>query len=172
VRWNYPALYVEYKGRIAEWFDAEPALMFSWMNRKKRANPQRELGRRDEEFQTMRASDSRFYWLSTDALKPAVLNDVANWKPNKLPATLQARIFSLPDGMGQEIQVRTSGVNEVTIWLGPGMIDYAKLVTVKVNGGQLRPNRKISPSIETLLENLHQQGDRQRLYWARIDVKT
>lgn len=166
---HYPALYVEYRGRIAEWFEAEPPLMFNWMNRKKRANPQRELGIREEEFKTMRALDNRFYWLSTDSLQPRVLNDVAAWNKNAMPATLQARIFSTKDG--PEIQVKTSGVNQVTIWLGPGMIEYDKMVKVVINSGQLRPNRKITPNVETLLEHLYQLGDRQRLYWARIDVK-
>jgi hypothetical protein len=32
-------------------------------------------------------------------------------------------------------------------------------------------NRKLTPSLEVLLKDLIERGDRQRLYLARVDVK-
>ena len=165
IRLNYPAFNVEYKGRAAEWFEAEPELMIDWMNRKKRVHPMKMLGGPGEEFKTMRAADNRFYWLSTDAVLPRFLNDAARWNQNTIPATLQARIFT-----DNQINVRTHGVGQVTIWLGPGMVDYAQPVKVFINSNALAP-RKIVPSVEELVEDFCQRGDRQRLYWARIAIQ-
>jgi pimeloyl-ACP methyl ester carboxylesterase len=169
VRWNYPSLYVEYKGRGVEWFGAELPAMFDWMGRKKRAHPLRELGRVNystggagEEFKTMRPTDNRFYWLAADEVQARHCNDVAKWKPLLTPATLQANIFS-----GNQIHVRTTGINHGSVWLGPTMIDFTKPATLRVNSRQLGP-LPVRPNLETLLTDLHQRGDRQQLYFARL----
>src|SRR6266699_2598908 len=36
---NYPALFVEYKGRGLEWFGGEVPYLFDWMSRKRRNTP-------------------------------------------------------------------------------------------------------------------------------------
>jgi hypothetical protein len=169
VRWNYPGFYVEYKGRSADWFSAEPPLMMDWMNRKKRLHPIRDLGRETEEYKTVRTTDNRFYWLSTDEIDPRSLYKEGPPVSNPPPASMWAMIST--STQTQQIQVRTRGLNKVTVWLGPGMINYAEGVSLRLNGATLWNNRKITPSIDVLLENLYEQGDRQRLYWARLDFK-
>ena len=170
VRWNYASFYVEYRGRGVEWFAAELPIMFDWMNRKKRAHPLRELGRVNfnggagEEFKAMRLTDNRFYWLEAE-LQPRHVNYVPNWSKHLAPATLQANIFA-----GNLIHVRTKGANQVTVWLGPSMIDFNKPVTLRVNGQQLRPVR-VEPKLEILLEDVYHRGDRQRPYFARVSAK-
>jgi hypothetical protein len=164
IRWNYPAMNVEYRGRPNEFFEAEVETLMDWMSRKKRARPQKELGF-PEEFKTMRETDNRFYWLSANALDPRVLNHAGKaWNQRTVPAKLQARIFT-----DNQINVRTFGVRELTLWLGPGAVNYAQKVRVNINGAVLV--RLVTPSVETLLEDFCQQGDRQRLFWARIDLK-
>ncbi len=110
----------------------------------------------------MRPTDNRFYWLATDAVQPGRVNDVATWNPRLAPATLQATIFS-----GNQIHVRTTGVNQVCVWLGPSMIDFTKPVTLRVNSRQIGP-LLVRPSLQTLLEDFYQRGDRQQLYFARL----
>jgi pimeloyl-ACP methyl ester carboxylesterase len=170
VRGKYPALYVEYKGRGGEWFGGEQAPMMDWMNRKKRANPVREVGRdgggasNGEEFKTMRATDNHFYWLSTAAVNERYVNDFRSWNVNTTPALLQATIFA-----GNQIYVNARGVKQVTVWLGPGMIDFEKPVTVQVNRAKVWIDKKVTPSLTTLLEDFYQRGDRQRLFLAKVD---
>src|SRR5262249_19190815 len=71
---SYPALYVQYKGRGREWYDAEMPYMFDWMARKKRDAAFPELGRsgagvgNGEEFHSMRPTDNHFYWLSGEEM--------------------------------------------------------------------------------------------------------
>ncbi len=169
VRWHYPALFIEYKGRGKDWFGAELPSMMDWMTRKKRGFPMRQVGVVNrgsgpgEEFCTMRNIDNRFYWLSTNRIDPRYLNAGGNrWDPRKrLPATMAARIFS-----GNQIHVHTKGINQLTIWLAAGMIDFDKKVKLRVNGNT--GTRMVSPNIETLMEHFYEHGDRQRLFLDRI----
>jgi pimeloyl-ACP methyl ester carboxylesterase len=185
IRSHYAALYVEYKGRATEWFAGEMPQMMNWMSRKKRSHPLRQVGRyhtggsagSGEEFKTMRQSDNRFYWLSTEAIKDSNLNDHANFSVRKLPATLQADL-----GVGNELDkkganiwsqfnIRTSGVKQVSLLLEGGVIDFAKPVRIRVNGDQIGSDRVIAANLQTMLDDLAATGDRQRLIFARVDVR-
>jgi len=171
VRWNYPSFYVEYKGRGVEWFGGELPTLLDWMGRKKRAHPLRDLGRVNfsggagEEFKTMRLTDNHFYWLEAE-VQPRYVNNSTRWNSRAAAATLQANIFA-----GNQIHLRTTGINHVTVWLGPSMIDFTKPVALRVNNQQLAP-MPVRASLETLLEDVYQRGDRQQLYIARVSVKT
>jgi hypothetical protein len=183
IRGHYPSLYIEYKGRGSDWFSGELANMMDWMSRKKRHHPLKEMGRyhtgggRGEEFKTMRTSDDRFYWLSTDDISAKHINTFASWSNQMEPATLQASasVGNEADKSGARIwtqfNIRTTGVKQVTLWLAPNQIDYAKPVIVRVNGQQVGGSRHIQPSVQTLLEQLYLSGDRQRLFVARIDLR-
>jgi hypothetical protein len=168
VRQHYPVLFVEYRGRGKDWFGAELPTMMDWMSRKKRAHPQQELGRanRNEEFLTMRETDNRFYWLGTSSINNSCLNDAADWNRNCRPASMQARIAG-----ANFISARTSGLRQLTIWLGPGMVNFNQPVKVFVNALPMGQGFKVQPGLETLLEDYYQRGDRLRLYLAKIDVK-
>jgi predicted esterase len=87
---GFPWLLVQYKGRGLEWFPGEVPSMFDWMNHKrglyKRARAVPDLGKDGgggilgQEFYSMRQTDNRFYWLSTDAIGTRAVNDAANWR--------------------------------------------------------------------------------------------
>jgi hypothetical protein len=72
-----------------------------------------------------------------------------------------------------QINVRTSGVNQVTVSIGPKMIDWDLPVHFRVNGFSLREvkDRLIQPSLATLLEDFYAQGDRQRLIYAKLEAR-
>src|SRR5262249_13736018 len=78
---SYPMLWVDYKGRGMEWFSAEVPNILDWMRPKRRAFPLHQLGtdgngtQFGNEFCTLRRTDNRFYWLSTDAVHERNLND-------------------------------------------------------------------------------------------------
>src|SRR5262249_11323338 len=116
---GFPMIFVVYKGRGLEWFSGELPNIFDWMGRKERANPIAELGRPaaggpvGDEFQTMRTTDNHFYWLSTEAVGERHLNEGgARYNPGILAALLQGNI-----GKGNHINVRVSGVKQVSLWL-------------------------------------------------------
>jgi pimeloyl-ACP methyl ester carboxylesterase len=177
VRCSFPAVYVEYKGRPLEFFEAEPKFLLDWMSGKKRALPLNLGGK--FEFKTMRSTDNAFYWLSTTAVLPAYINQAGPaFNTARSAATLRGEIRG-----NNTIYLHAGGVANVSIWLGPGMLNTTEVITDKKKGGQPdemkvkvhvnngRPaERSVVPSAEVLLETLNRTGDRQRLFWAKLDV--
>lgn len=164
---GYPSLFIEYRGRGAEWFEAELPYMFNWMSYKKREAAFPELGRSaglsGEEFQTMRSTDNRFYWLSTDSINEKYLNEGPTYSNRVIPAGMQARIAE-----GNQILIQTRGLKQLTVWLGSKMVDFEKPVTIRVNGNTLLNNRMVKPSLRTLIEDFQSRGDRQRLFLVEL----
>jgi hypothetical protein len=180
VQRGFASLMTIYRGRPQEFFLAEVPTAIDWMNRKKRATGFPELGRnpnqgtQGQEFQTMRATDNRFYWITVESLNEKYLNPLLE-KTNATPAVVQANIRE-----GNHIVVNTRGIKSLKLWLGRvwdaqngsrPMIDFDKPVRVQVNlsmyGNRLH---KTTPSLDTMLEDLYQRGDRQRLFTATIDL--
>jgi hypothetical protein len=175
---GFPSIWVDYKGRPLEWLGGELPNMFDWMRLQHRAFPMQQLGvdgggsSFGKELCTMRSGKSHFYWLSTDAVHPAHVNDPARWRSNVMPATLHGRI----DPTSNDVFLRTFGVEEVTLWLGrsPGgrtMIDFDRGVTVRLNLTIAMADRKVTPNLGVLLEDLYERGDRQQLFLARLTFK-
>ncbi len=182
----YPQLWVDYKGRGVEWYAGEVPNMFDWMRYQRRVFPNKDMlrklgssghgGQFGNEFCTLRPCDNHFYWLSSDDIR--YTKDLDNWKARLRtpPASLTARIDS--SGEDNKIYLETSGVGRVTVWLGRNnkgedAIDFDKPVTVQ-HGFNLVGTwvkRKVSPSLEVLLEDLAQRGDRQQLFLAKIAIK-
>lgn len=158
---NYPSLWVEYRGRTTEWYAAEANFAFDWMNHKKRFNGVPETG----EFQTQRTTDHRFYWLSVDGISEKCLNTPRGFNHFGQPATVQGKI-----GEGNTIMVHAKGAKTVTVWLGRGMVDFEKPVGVSINVQSRFNNRKLTPSLGTLLEDFYQRGDRLRLFLVKIEL--
>jgi predicted esterase len=166
---NYPALYIQYKGRGSEWFGAELPYIFDWMGRKRRANGFPNLGRSGgafgDEFQSLRPTDNHFYWVELEGLDDRHANDGRNWKSNVSPASVQARISE-----GNQINLHATGFKRAVLWFRSGMIDFEKPIKLYVNAQQAFAKRKVVPSLETLLEEFYLQGDRQRVFLAKLEV--
>jgi hypothetical protein len=174
---SYPMFWVEYPGRGVEWFAGEVPNLFDWMRNQRRAFPLERLGsdgiggKFGNEFSTMRPGDNHFYWLSTSAISPANYNSFARWNPNVSCATLTARV----DAKSNVIQLKTSGIRQVTVWVGrnregANLIDFDKPLTVNWDFTPKWANRKVSPSLATLLEEVYLGGDRQQLFLAKIEL--
>jgi pimeloyl-ACP methyl ester carboxylesterase len=174
---GYPALWVEYKGRGTEFFTAELPTVFDWMRHQKRAFPLRRLGsdggggQFGNEYCTLRETDNRFYWLSSSSIHPRSTVPADRWTIHTQPATMTATIN--PDT--NEISVMTQGLNQLTIWLGRNaagqyQIDFDRPVNIRMGAFKmLAINRKVTPSLQVLLEDLYQRGDRKQLFLARLD---
>jgi len=121
-------------------------------------------GSLNQEYQTLRSTDNRFYWISTDSIRPVNVLDGSKWTNNINPATIQGRIAE-----GNYIHLTTRGLMRVTIWLAKDMIDFSKPVTVRINNTFMIQKGKVQPSYATLLEDLFNRNDRQRLFWAKLE---
>jgi hypothetical protein len=160
---SYPMIYVQYKGRGAEWFSGEVPFLFDWMNRKRRANPAHQLGRygnggsMGSEFQTMRVGDNRFYWIGVDEISSRYVHEPSR---NRQPAYLCAT------NRDNSIVVHTGGVKRITIWLSRDMVDFTRKVSIVVNHTS-RSAKLFTPSAEVMLEDFYERADRQRLFVAK-----
>src|SRR5262249_29933234 len=145
--------------------------IFEWMTRKKRSAPVTQLGRFGQgafgdEFVSYRATDNRFYWISSDRIDPACINRVPGWRAIK-PASLYAAI----QPSRNEIFVTCSGFRPLALWLGrDARLDFDKPIQVHING-PVALKRKVAPSLTTLLEDFAARLDRQRLFVGRIDLQ-
>jgi hypothetical protein len=174
-RWmprGFSTLIVSYKGRGAEWFPEELPFAFDWMGRKRRVDPGKMVGPPAYDgktiaagFSSVRYTDNRFHWLSTEEIKSERSMSPVLGSKATTPAKFSAKIVE-----GNAIEAKCFGMSTVTIWFGRGMLDYTKPVKVKVNGGK-PVTEKISPKIEVLMEDLYQRGDRQRPYFEKIELK-
>lgn len=170
---GYPSLFVEYKGRGQEWFPGELPSIFDWLDRKKRVFPYPELGRpgspapEGSEFSSMRPTDDRFYWLSGVKMGASHINDGRSWSNKIGAATLQARANDK-----NQFNVNARGFKRVIVWFAPTMVDFEKPLNVYVNSKLQWTRKKISPSLETLLEDLYQRGDHTQVYVAKLELSS
>jgi tetratricopeptide (TPR) repeat protein len=175
---GFPALWIEYKGRGSEWLSGEVPLMFDWMRNQSREFPQRRLGTDGaggifgEEFTSVRATDNRFYWVSGTTIKRCQMPDT-EWKPNMPSATITASVSTEGNG----ISVKSSGYSQISVWIGRNaagryLLDLERPVTIRHGLGTVIVNeRKLTPSLGILLEDLYQRGDRRHLFVARVDFR-
>ncbi len=162
VRNYHDVLYCEYVGRGYESFYEEIHVLFDWMDLHRRVKTPDEL-----DLKVLRPSDNRFYWLEAYGLPASVLQSNAallnaNGRGRVVPATLEAR-FSEANGL----DVRRSGASQHVVWLNEDLVDFEQRFTAKVKGRQ-KFNDFLSPSAETMLEDLRVRGDREKLFTVRL----
>ncbi len=158
---SHPSLWIEYKGRGNEWFGGELTNCFDWMGRRQRPS----LPKETVEFKSHRPTDNRFYWLTVDGISErAVIGDVRNFNHYLVPSIVQGKVSE-----ANRLNVSVRGFKQLTVWIGRGMVDFDKPVTISVNQAAAPTTRKITPSLQTLLEDFYQRGDRGRLFLARVD---
>jgi hypothetical protein len=176
-RWmpkGFPSLIVSYKGRGPEWFSGELPYAFDWMGRKHRAEPGKRLGPpalgfADEGFSSVRFSDNRFHWLSTEEIKAERVLTPGAAKERNPPHP--AKFFA--NVTGNTVEGKALGMRQLTVWFGKGMVDYTKPVKVQFSNdkGTWKDTKLITPDIAVLMEDLYERSDRQRPYFGRIDFK-
>ncbi|HVS34539.1 MAG TPA: hypothetical protein VMS17_03090, partial [Gemmataceae bacterium] len=177
---KYPVLWLQYKGRGVEWFGGEVPTMFDWMRGKKRQFPLQQLGGAGGDgsyFTSERTTDNAFYWLTTDDIEARRINSEVRWMAAVAPARISGRIDLDNNG----VYVDTTGVKQVTVWLGANgdgvdMVRFDKPLTVHwIHGGSSElvwNNKTVTRSLATLMEDLARRGDRQRLFTAKLEFST
>ncbi|TWU23751.1 peptidase [Bythopirellula polymerisocia] len=147
---------VEFHGRGYEPFHDEILEIFDWLGRKQRVWPPQEF-----ECNTMRDWDNFFWWIEGRGFPSSVTP--GNWPArNARPTPVEGRI-----GNGNRLSARTACA-ETTIWLRPDVVDFDKPIRVTLNGNRVKGDDQ--PSLEVLLEDARTRADRQRPFWAKLQV--
>lgn len=163
---GYPSIYVEYTGRGFEFFHGELPYIFDWMGRQKRGYGFPELGKPDvqggrlgQEFRTHRQGENRFYWISSQELGPATGRD---------PAKVTARVDN------NQIVIRMERFKQLTVWLNASMVNLDQQVEIRINPSA--PTNRVkkqlaTPSLQVLLEDYYNRGDKRNLFVAKVDFR-
>ena len=164
-RHGFPAVMTIYKGRAVEWFAAETPTIFDWMSRKTRVNGTATLalGSNRQSWAMLRENDNRFYWLQADKVVVGKNGGAI------VPALMQG------DVRGNLIDLKCDKVKHLTVWLSAEMIDWTKPVKVQINGSVpsgWSKAKAIEPSLDVLLEDYHERGDRRMLFLNKLELKT
>jgi len=158
----FDVIYAEYIGRGYESYYEEIHQLFDWMALHRRRKHPKKV-----EVRTLRPSDNRFWWVRASGFprnvtQSTVLVDKA---PKTRPMKLTAWVNPSND------VILRSGADEHTLWLSPDFIDYSERVNVRLVGlGRKVYSGFLTRELDTLLEDLRIRGDRQKLYWTRLDV--
>ncbi|MFM7097006.1 MAG: hypothetical protein ACKO16_06250 [Gemmataceae bacterium] len=174
---GYPSIWTQYKGRGIEFFRAELPLICDWMRGKSRAFPMNQLGSDGggsilgNEFQSTRSCDNQFYWIGTDTISENRINYPQTWKPNLQPASF----FVKSDSATNNLTVKTYGMKNFYLLFGKNskgesQIDFDKPVSITTNLIS-KWNGKVVPSLDTLMENFLETGDRKNHVYAKVLVK-
>jgi hypothetical protein len=160
---NYDVMYVEHYHRALEPFPEEAPTLFDWA-----AGRKRDPAPKDFEVVAAREGDDRFYGLVIREFargrtaEPAVVDPLGrNLKPATL--ALQAK------GLGSLLNITTSGVNQLDVWVPGAWVDPAKRFEIRVNR-KTAFRGMVQPDFAASLEDLRSRGDRQQLYWFKIPV--
>ena len=68
------------------------------------------------------------------------------------------------------IQLETRGIGRLRLHFDPELVDFARKVTLTING-KSRPPLTLVRSTESMLRHVHRTGDTARLYWATQDLE-
>ena len=156
---GFDTTYVEYRGRGHEHFSDEILRIFDWLARRKRDFFPREI-----DAVTMRPWDRFFWWVELEGLPPRTIVLPEEWPPaaGVRPFQVEAKV-----GATNSLTVRC-GAERVRIWLSPELVDFAKPLTVTLDGQRLLKGRP-TPDVGVLLEDVRLRSDRQHPFWAVVD---
>ena len=159
---GYDLTVVEFLGRGHENFSDEILTLFDWMERKKR-----DFYPESFQVSTMRPWDSFFWWVDVEKLPEKSLVLPAEFpKKNVMAAKISAELLQTVNTL--KVDVPTGNV---TVWVGPKMLDFDRPINFMVNGKKIRL-KDWKPDLETLLEDVRTRGDRQNPFWLRVVTET
>ena len=149
--YHYDVIYAEYIGRGFEPYYAEIHRLFDWMDLTRRTKYVKEVDAR-----VKRPGDNRHFWIKAEGLPRNILQ-------GPKPMILNARVTP-----GNTIRIK-SGAERNTIWLSPDFVDFDERVGVFL-GNRRKFNDFLRLDVEAMLEDLRIRGDRQKLYWVKMEL--
>lgn len=151
----------EYKGRGHEPFHDEILELFDWMSFKKRSGPPQQF-----DCAALRPWDNFFWWLEVGEFPNQHMIYPTDWSGGRvIPAHVEGRVY--PDN---RLTAKTVG-RGTTIWLGPDFVDFSKPIRLTFNNRKVsEPPGGIKPDVSVLLEDVRTRADRQRPFWAKVEM--
>ncbi|MEX0585300.1 MAG: hypothetical protein WD176_01560, partial [Pirellulales bacterium] len=172
MRAKQDVIYCEYKKRGFETYFEEFGRIFDWLAVHRRAPQPTDLGvdrRNSGGFRLLRPFDTRCHWLEITGL-PEKLSEPVLWESRPLrvqPMTIDASVTASESL--NTFYIKHPG-SHATLWLSPELVNFDQRIKVSHKGSGNAFFDFVSPDIGVLLEDLRVRGDRQRLYWAKVEL--
>ena len=158
---NCDVMIVSYQGRGHEHFQEEVIRMYDWMNLHSRIAAPDEL-----DVRMMRPWDRFFYWIEVDQFPEATMIMPARYATtkNRSAAFIEAQRF--PEN--NLIRISKCSARSISIGLSPDILNLDLPVEITSRSGNFKGI--VQPDREVLLEDARLRGERQRPFWARIEL--
>lgn len=163
-------IYKEYPDGGHEWFPEENDPVLDWFATKTRPRYPR-----DVEIYSDDPIITRSWWVEIverDGAEVGVTPHVdmdgklVEERPKFKPAAhVEARALDEKNG----IRITAKGVRKLRVYLHDELVDFARPITVTVNG-KAQVYKDVKPDAGFLVGEARRTGDRSRLYWAALDV--
>jgi len=150
-------IYCEYKNRGYESYYEELDRIFDWMQPLRRPDI-KETAR--WEVSTVHKWNNQFYWMQAHQIPDRQTDRPARYEGAITPGSKMYKT--------QSIYISHPG-KATTIWISPELFNFENRCQVRVNLKHVF-NDYVKPSLEAMLTDLRYRGDRERLYWARLDL--
>ncbi|MEZ6075109.1 MAG: alpha/beta hydrolase-fold protein [Pirellulaceae bacterium] len=157
----YDALVVEYHGEGRVRFSSELPRIIEWMEL---SSHRRIRAKQNIEVRSMRQGDRFFYWLEAPSISADLVGNPYQFDPKRF-AQFDARILD-STANGVSVNKIPSPDNKAIVWLTPEMVDFSRPMTF-ISSGR-KSVQTLEPSIEVMLEDVRQRGDRQLFFWQRV----
>ncbi len=157
----YDALVVEYHGEGRVRFSSELPRIIEWMEL---SSHRRIRAKRNIDVRSMRQGDRFFYWLEAPSISADLVGNPYQFDPKQF-AQFNARILDSAAN-GVAVSKIPSPDNTAIVWLTPEMVDFSRPMKFISNSRQ--SVQTLEPSIEVMLEDVRQRGDRQYFFWQKV----
>ncbi|MCA9053476.1 MAG: hypothetical protein KDA75_06545 [Planctomycetaceae bacterium] len=164
--WDF--VYCEYKQRGFELYLEELPRLFEWMARIRRPHVVRELN-----HTFLRDFDNRVGWLKWVDLPPRMSEPIVWGEDARIPRRPLKVSATIPTS--STIFVTKQPGKHTVLWLSPEMVDYEQKLKIRINGSAMpvNPDGDLwgypAADLAALLDDLRERGDRQMLYWTRLE---
>jgi dienelactone hydrolase len=153
--------YIDYLRRGLEELPEEVPAFFDWMDRRRRDPSPKTF-----EAATAREGDDRFFGVVVRDFAPGRTTAPEAADPlgkNLKPATIRLRTSA----QANLLNITTSGINRVDVWLSPRLIDFKRKAEVRLNEKVIYRGQP-GNDFADLLNDLRVRGDRQQLYYFKV----
>ncbi len=158
---NYDAVAVEYHGEGRVRFASELPRIMEWMEL---SSHRRIRNMQHIQASTMRPGDRFYYWLEAPAILPELAGNPYQFDPKKSGVFEASILDSTANGVA--VKKIPSPNHSAVVWLTPEMVDFNRPITISSAGRISKED--LQPSIEVMLEDVRQRGDRLHFFWQKI----
>ena len=151
---------VSYQGRGREHFQEEVPHLFTWMARHRRAITPSTL-----DVRMMRPWDRMFWWIEVRGLPERTVVLPAEWPVDDRSAAFVEGTFRRDQN---QVVISKCSADQATLWLNPDIVDFARQIEIRFKGDSRR--FELAPDAAVLLEDVRRRGDRQRPFWAQVEL--